>query len=51
MKINLASIFVDYQEKALKFYVEVLGFVKSLFEKSKSVFERGHFGVNVLKIR
>jgi catechol 2,3-dioxygenase-like lactoylglutathione lyase family enzyme len=28
MKINLASIFVDDQEKALKFYVEVLGFVK-----------------------
>ena len=28
MKINLASIFVDDKEKALKFYVEVLGFVK-----------------------
>ena len=28
MKIKLTSVFVDYQEKALKFYVEVLGFVK-----------------------
>lgn len=28
MKIKLASIFVDNQEKALKFYTEVLGFVK-----------------------
>ena len=28
MKIKLASVFVDNQDKALKFYVEVLGFVK-----------------------
>jgi len=28
MKIQLASVFVDDQEKALKFYTEVLGFVK-----------------------
>ena len=28
MKINLASVFVDDQDKALKFYTEVLGFVK-----------------------
>ena len=28
MKIKLTSVFVDDQEKALKFYVEVLGFVK-----------------------
>ena len=28
MKIKLTSIFVDDQEKALKFYTEVLGFVK-----------------------
>jgi catechol 2,3-dioxygenase-like lactoylglutathione lyase family enzyme len=28
MKIKLASIFVANQEKALKFYTEVLGFVK-----------------------
>ncbi len=28
MKIGLTSIFVDNQEKALKFYTEVLGFVK-----------------------
>ena len=28
MKINLNSVFVDDQEKALKFYTEVLGFVK-----------------------
>ena len=28
MKINLASIFVDDQDKALRFYTEVLGFVK-----------------------
>ena len=28
MKIKLSSIFVDDQDKALKFYTEVLGFVK-----------------------
>lgn len=28
MKIKLTSVFVDDQEKALKFYTEVLGFVK-----------------------
>ena len=28
MKINLASILVDDQEKALRFYTDVLGFVK-----------------------
>ncbi len=28
MKIKLSSIIVDNQEKALKFYTEVLGFVK-----------------------
>ncbi|TDC62693.1 VOC family protein [Actinomadura sp. GC306] len=28
MKIDLASVFVDDQEKALRFYTEVLGFVK-----------------------
>ena len=28
MKIHLTGIFVDNQDKALKFYVEVLGFVK-----------------------
>ena len=28
MKIDLTSVFVDDQEKALKFYTEVLGFVK-----------------------
>ena len=28
MRINLASILVDDQEKALRFYTEVLGFVK-----------------------
>jgi catechol 2,3-dioxygenase-like lactoylglutathione lyase family enzyme len=28
MKINLTSILVDDQDKALKFYTEVLGFVK-----------------------
>ena len=27
MKINLTSVFVDDQEKALRFYTEVLGFV------------------------
>lgn len=29
MKIKLSSVFVDDQAKALKFYTEVLGFVKS----------------------
>lgn len=28
MKINLSSVLVDDQDKALKFYTEVLGFVK-----------------------
>jgi glyoxylase I family protein len=28
MKIDLTSIFVDDQDKALKFYTEVLGFIK-----------------------
>lgn len=29
MKIRLTSVFVDDQEKALRFYTDVLGFVKS----------------------
>ena len=29
MKIKLSSVFVDDQSKALKFYTEILGFVKS----------------------
>ncbi|MGW5045519.1 VOC family protein [Streptomyces griseoluteus] len=28
MRINLASVFVDDQEKALRFYTDVLGFVR-----------------------
>ena len=28
MKIKLSSVFVDNQDKALKFYTEVLGFIK-----------------------
>lgn len=30
MKINITSVFVDDQDKALKFYTEVLGFVKKM---------------------
>jgi predicted enzyme related to lactoylglutathione lyase len=30
MKIKLCSVYVDNQEKALKFYTEVLGFVKKM---------------------
>lgn len=30
MKIKLASVFVDDQDKALKFYTQVLGFVKKV---------------------
>lgn len=30
MKIKLSSVFVDDQDKALKFYMEVLGFVKKI---------------------
>lgn len=30
MKIKLNSVFVDDQEKALKFYTEILGFVKKV---------------------
>ena len=37
MKIKLTSIFVDDQEKALRFYTEVLGFVK------KNDFSNGPF--------
>jgi catechol 2,3-dioxygenase-like lactoylglutathione lyase family enzyme len=37
MKIKLTSVFVDDQDKALKFYTEVLGFVK------KSDFPVGQF--------
>jgi len=29
MKIKLTSVYVDDQDKALKFYTEVLGFVKN----------------------
>lgn len=29
MRINLSSIYVDDQDRALRFYTEVLGFVKS----------------------
>ncbi|WP_163549479.1 VOC family protein [Candidatus Frankia nodulisporulans] len=28
MRVNLASVYVDDQDKALRFYTEVLGFVK-----------------------
>jgi predicted enzyme related to lactoylglutathione lyase len=37
MKIKLTSVFVDDQEKALRFYTEVLGFVK------KADFSNGPF--------
>src|SRR5438552_18348299 len=37
MKIKLTSIYVDDQEKALRFYTEVLGFVK------KTDFSQGPF--------
>ena len=37
MKINIASVMVDDQEKALRFYTEVLGFVK------KADFSNGPF--------
>ena len=37
MKIKLTSVYVDDQEKALRFYTEVLGFVK------KSDFGQGSF--------
>jgi len=37
MKIGLASVYVDDQEKALRFYTDVLGFVK------KTDFSNGQF--------
>jgi predicted enzyme related to lactoylglutathione lyase len=37
MKIKLTSVYVDDQEKALRFYIEVLGFVK------KADFSNGPF--------
>jgi catechol 2,3-dioxygenase-like lactoylglutathione lyase family enzyme len=30
MKIKLTSVYVDDQEKALRFYTEILGFTKRL---------------------
>jgi uncharacterized glyoxalase superfamily protein PhnB len=30
MKIYISSVYVDDQEKALRFYTEVLGFVKKI---------------------
>ena len=30
MKIKLASVYVDDQDKALGFYTEILGFVKNM---------------------
>ena len=38
MKIKLTSVYVDDQENALRFYTEVLGFVK------KADFSNGRFG-------
>ena len=37
MKIKLTSVYVDNQEKALRFYTEVLGFTK------KADFRQGPF--------
>jgi predicted enzyme related to lactoylglutathione lyase len=37
MKIKVTSVYVDEQDKALRFYTEVLGFTK------KSDFSQGHF--------
>ena len=39
MKIKLTSVYVDDQEKALRFYTDVLGFVK------KADFSNGPFRV------
>ncbi len=36
MKIKLASLFVDDQEKALKYYTEVLGFLKKADVKANN---------------
>jgi len=32
MKIKLTSVYVDDQDKALRFYTEVLGFAKKRFQ-------------------
>ncbi|HEV3329747.1 MAG TPA: VOC family protein [Bryobacteraceae bacterium] len=40
MKIKLTSVYVDDQEKALRFYIEVLGFVKKA-DHSPAVSQRG----------
>jgi catechol 2,3-dioxygenase-like lactoylglutathione lyase family enzyme len=37
MKIKLTSVHVDNQEKALRFYTEVLGFVKKDEEESEGM--------------
>jgi len=39
MRIKLASVLVDDQDKALKFYTEVLGFVKkTIFTQHRCYF-------------
>jgi predicted enzyme related to lactoylglutathione lyase len=37
MKIKIASIFVDDQDKALRFYTEKLGFIKKEYERLKQL--------------
>ncbi len=42
MKIKLTSIYVDDQDKALRFYTEVLGFAKKAdFSQGPSLADRG----------
>jgi catechol 2,3-dioxygenase-like lactoylglutathione lyase family enzyme len=42
MKIKVISVYVDDQEKALRFYTEVLGFTKKTdFSQGPSLADRG----------
>jgi catechol 2,3-dioxygenase-like lactoylglutathione lyase family enzyme len=43
MRINLSSVLVDDQEKALRFYTEVLGFVKMEAAEKKPYLPRQVF--------
>jgi catechol 2,3-dioxygenase-like lactoylglutathione lyase family enzyme len=41
MKIKLTSVYVDDQEKALRFYADVLGFTKKAQQRAVSLADRG----------
>jgi catechol 2,3-dioxygenase-like lactoylglutathione lyase family enzyme len=50
MKINLTSVLVDDQDKALRFYTEVLGFVKKM-DMPAGKFKKREAGMPPLTLR